>query len=305
MKISTRQIAAFVAVADQENFTRAARLLNISQPSLSALVKELESVLGAPVFDRTTRGVALSKVGQALLPIARRIHGDIDLMLTTSTDLSQLQQGTVRVACSNVIATSQLLPMASRFRAQFPRIKIDIVDAVEQSLADLVRSSSVDFAIASEIDPEPRIVQKRIGEDRLAAYVPAEHPLARQDRVAWSDLDDEPLVLLNKGSPLRQLVDRTAGRLGMWLSVEYEVSFGTTALALADRGLAIAILPTNALQPNASYGCLRKALIKPFVPRRVVIMSLARRTLSPAAESFQKLCSKDFSINFEKELQPD
>lgn len=298
MKISTKQIAAFIAVADQESFTRAARQLHITQPSLSGLVRDLELILGMPLFDRTTRGATLSAVGRELLPIALRIQDEINVMLSTSTDMSGLLRGKVRTACSTVIASTQLIPIASRFETLFPGIKVEIIDAVEQSLADLVRRQDVDFAVATEVDPEPRIVQTRIGEDHLAVYVPADHRLASQDKVTWKDLEDEPLALLNKGNPIRKLVDRTAGRLGLWLTVTYEVSFGTTALAMADRGLALTILPTNAQQANTTHNCLRKRLVSPSIPRRVIIMSLARRSLSPAAADFQNYCAQEFLNDF-------
>ena len=298
MKITTKQIAAFLAVADLKNFTQAAGHLNITQPSLSGLVRDLEETLGASLFDRTSRGAKLTAIGHKLLPIALRTRDDIDTMLSTSVDMSQLLRGKVRVACSTVIAVTQLIPIASRFEALFPGIKIEINDSVEQSLADTVRREDVDFALATEVDPEPRIVQTRVCEDRLAVYVPADHALAALEDITWKSLENQPLALLNKGNPIRKLVDRTAGRLGLWLTPEYEVSFGTTALALADRGLALAILPTNAQQANATYVCQRKRLIRPSVPRRIVIMSLARRTLSPASAEFQKYCADELSSSF-------
>lgn len=298
MRITTKQIAAFVTVADQQNFTRAARMLNITQPSLSALMRDLEDTLGVQLFDRTTRGVALTTVGRQLLPIALRVRDDVELMLSTSSGLSRLSQGRVRIACSMVMAISQLIPLASRFEARFPNVKVEVIDTVEQSLADLVRDEAVDFAIATEVDPEPRIVQTRIGEDRLAAYVPADHPLAGRAQVTWAELSAEPLALLHKGSPLRQVVDRTAGRLGLWLNKAYEVSFGATALALVERGLAATILPANALQAESGYTCRRIALVKPTVPRHVVIMSLNGRSPSPPAVEFQKFCTTHFSSSF-------
>lgn len=298
MKISTKQVAAFVAIADQKSFTRAARQLHITQPSLSGLIRDLEQTLGAALFDRTTRGATLSALGRELLPVAQRVHEDIGLMLSISTDMSVLSRGKVRIACSTVIASTHLIPIACQFETRFPGIRVEIVDAVEQSLADLVRREEVDLAVATEVDPEPRIVQTRVGEDRLAIYVPADHALAKRDGVVWKDLEDQPLALLSKGNPIRTLVDRTAGRLGCWLNVKYEVSFGTTALALADRGRALTILPTNAQQANTTHLCVRKPLLRPSVPRRVILMALARRPLSPAAGSFQGFCTRELSERF-------
>lgn len=237
-------------------------------------MRDLEGTLGVQLFDRTTRGVALTAVGHQLLPIAQRVRDDIGLMLSTSSGLSRLTLGRVRIACSMVLAISQLIPMASRFEAGFPNVKVEVIDTVEQSLADMVRDETVDFAVATEVDPEPRIIQTRIAEDRLAAYAPAGHRLADCAQVTWAELCGEPLALLHKSSPLRQVVDRTAGRLGLWLNKAYEVSFDATALAMVERGMAVTIPPTNAMQSETGLTCRRIALVKPSVPRHVVIMSL-------------------------------
>lgn len=301
LKITTKQIAAFVAIADQQSFTRAARQLNITQPSLSGLIRDLEQVVGLTLLDRRARGATLTTVGQDLLPIALRVKDDIETMLSTSNELSARVRGRVRIACSTVIASTQLIPIASRYEARFPGIKVQIMDAVEQSLADLVRLEQVDLAVATEVDPEPRIVQTPIGKDYLMAYVPANHPLAERDQITWKDLENQSLAVLCKGNPIRTLVDRTAGRLGFMLRSDYEVSFGTTALALADRGLALTILPRNAQQANTVHTCLRKPLIQPTVPRRVIMMSLTGKTLSPAAAEFQTFCVKEMAEGFRQD----
>lgn len=299
MRITTKQIAAFVALADQQSFTRAARLLSVAQPSLSATIRDLEDVLGVTLFDRTSRGVSLSSAGTQFLPVAQRVHSDIGLMLSTSSGLTNLSQGRIRVACSNIIAATHIIPIACRFEERFPSIKVEIVDASEQSLADLVRSEEVDFAVATEVDPEPRIVQTRIAEDRMAVFMHASHRFLDQEEVAWAELANEPLALLHKNSPLRKLVDRTAGRLGIWLMVENEVSFRSTALALVEHRRMLTILPTNAVNTHTPSGCGVRRLVRPTVPRRVVILSLAGRSPSPASAQFQAECAEQFEICFD------
>lgn len=292
MKISTKQIQAFVTVAAQQSFSQAANILGVTQPSLSLLIKDLERVLSVSLFDRNTRGVRLSQAGKELLPVAERILSDLQRIEATSGNFSNLAQGQVQVACSSVLAAGPLPLALRKFETDHPGVRVIIRDAAEQALADLVRNDLVDFAIASQVENDPRIYQELVQTDQMAAYLAPDHPLAIHKTLGWRQLGDQPLALLDRNSPLRHIVDRTAGRLGIWLNTRYEVTFGTTALALAEQGLAVAILPANAMR-NESYLCLRRILTKPLANRNIMLMRLANRKSGRAVDTFWDYCRRE------------
>ncbi|KRW94663.1 LysR family transcriptional regulator [Paracoccus sp. MKU1] len=294
MKLSTRQIQAFVTIAAQSSFSQAANILGVTQPSLSLLIREMERMLDLSLFDRNTRGVRLSRVGQDLLPIAERILADLRRIEEAAGDFATLSRGEVRVACSAVSAAGPLPVAIRRFERDFPGIRVMIKDTAEQNLADLVRGDHVDFAIATQVETDPRIHQELLHSDQMAAYVAPDQPFAQSETIRWSELGDTPLALLDRNSPLRHIVDRIAGRLGIWLNTRYEVTFGTTALALAEQGLAVAILPSNAIMGRGTpYRVLRKPLSRPIAARNIVLMRLANRTASPAEEAFWQYCRQE------------
>lgn len=294
MKLSTRQIQAFVTIAAQSSFSQAANILGVTQPSLSLLVREMERMLDLSLFDRNTRGVRLSRAGQDLLPIAERILADLRRIEDAAGDFATLSRGEVRIACSAVFAAGPLPAAIRKFERDFPGIRVMIKDTAEQNLADLVRGDHVDFAIATQVETDPRIHQELLHSDRMAAYIAPDQPFAQAETIRWSELGDTPLALLDRNSPLRHIVDRTAGRLGIWLNTRYEVTFGTTALALAEQGLAVAILPSNAVMGDqASYRVLRKPLSRPAAIRNIMLMRLANRAASPAEAAFWQCCRQE------------
>lgn len=293
MKLSTRQIQAFVTIAAQNSFSQAANILGVTQPSLSLLIREMERILDLSLFDRSTRGVRLSRAGQDLLPIAGRILADLRRIEEASGDFATLSRGEVRIACSSVIAAGPLPLAIRKFERDYPGVRVMIKDTAEQNLADLVRGDHVDFAIATQVETDPRLYQELVRSDEMAAYIAPDHPLAQSEAISWRDLDNQPLALLDRNSPLRHIVDRIAGRLGIWLNTRYEVTFGTTALALAEQGLAIAILPGNAMHDGTSYRVLSKPLSRPTAKRNIMLMRQANRTASPAEETFWQYCQRE------------
>lgn len=290
MRITTRQIQGFVLVAAHQSFSQAASILGVTQPSLSLQIKELEKVLGVSLFDRNTRGVRLTQAGNELLSTAQRVLSDLQRLEDSAGDLSRLAHGEVRIACSFVMAANILPPALRRFQTNFPKVRVTITDTAEQNLAGLVRDDLVDFALATAIESDPRLEQDRIGADQMAVYIAEDHPLAAQESITWHQLAEMPLALLHRSSPLRTIVDQTAGRLGLWLDVRFEVTFGITALALVEQGLAATVLPSNAMRKQGQFHCLHKPLVRPVTHRDIMLVRPAKRGLAPAAQRFADYC---------------
>jgi LysR family carnitine catabolism transcriptional activator len=301
IQLSTRQIQAFVLIAAHQSFSQAANVLGVTQPALSLMMKGLEKTLGVSLLDRNTRGVRLTQAGNELLVTAQRILSDLQHLEEAAGDLSRLAHGEVRIACSFVMA-SNIVPLAlRRFQNDYPGVRVTITDTAEQNLAGLVRDGLVDFALATAIEADPRLEQEIIGSDQMAVYLAEGHPLSDLDSITWQQLAEMPLALLNRGSPLRQIVDNTAGRLGLWLDVRYEVTFGTTALALVEQGLAASVLPSNAMRNQDQFRCMRKTLVRPVARRDIMLVRLARNGLEPSAEMFANYCRQEIAQTPERQ----
>ena len=116
MDLNLRQVRAFVSVAHLGSFTRAAKLLNLSQPALTVQIRKLEEALGVRLFDRNTRAVALTRMGRELAPMLQRVLSELDAMVVETRDLAAKRRGVVRIAALPSFAAGVLPEIIVRFR---------------------------------------------------------------------------------------------------------------------------------------------------------------------------------------------
>src|SRR5471030_3504742 len=143
MDLNLRDIRAFIAVAQAGNFTRAAVRLHLSQPALTVQIRRLEETIGARLFDRNSRSVALTPVGRDLLPVLQKSLGDMEQVLQDARALSDGSTGTVRIACLPSFAASLLPDLVRDFRQLVPGAVFDIRDVVANGVNALVRDEQV------------------------------------------------------------------------------------------------------------------------------------------------------------------
>ncbi|MFC4120252.1 LysR family transcriptional regulator [Nonomuraea zeae] len=185
-----RQLAYFVAVADEGGFGRAAERLHIVQPAVSQQVGRLERELGAPLFDRSKRQVRLTEAGQRLLPEARAVLAAADRArraVTGSADATTLRIGVSRAPGQRLYAMLERLAPALRVRL------IKMEKPAERLAA--VRSGELDAALVRLVEAAPGLELFPAWTDPLVVALPAGHPLAAQPQVRLEQLGDLPVRL--------------------------------------------------------------------------------------------------------------
>src|SRR5258708_20510134 len=120
MDLNMRQVRAFVSVAHLKSFTRAATLLNVSQPALTVQIRKLEEILGIRLLDRNSRTVDITRVGRELLPVFQRVLHELDAVIMDTRGLATQQHGVVRIAALPSFAATLLPPIISPFRRTTP-----------------------------------------------------------------------------------------------------------------------------------------------------------------------------------------
>src|SRR5580692_6987678 len=130
MDLNLRDIRAFIAVAQTGNFTRAAARLHLSQPALTVQIRRLEDTVGARLFDRNSRSVALTQTGRELLPLLQRSLNDMEQALRDARAFGEGASGTVRLACLPTFASSALPELIQAFRKRVPQARFQIRDVV-------------------------------------------------------------------------------------------------------------------------------------------------------------------------------
>ncbi|HEX4108678.1 MAG TPA: LysR family transcriptional regulator [Solirubrobacteraceae bacterium] len=244
-----RQLATFVAVAEEASFTRAAGRLHIVQSAVSAGVRSLEKELGAMLFDRSTHSVRLTDAGHALLPEARATLAAAQAARDAVDEARGGLRGTVVLGTMQAqgMRAIDLAGVLAAFRAEHPGVGVQIRHSGGSSeLARDVRDGRLDLAfVAFPGDSPPGVELLPLACEPIMLAMPAGHPLAARTDVELSALRDEPLVDLPAGWGIRMAVDRAFAAAGLSRTITYEVNDTATMLELIRNGLAIGMLPRS------------------------------------------------------------
>lgn len=286
MNVTLRQLHAFIAVAQTGSFTLAAERLFVTQSALSGLIRELETALGLRLFDRSTRRLRLSVMGQELYPQIEKILQDLDTVVSEVGNLKALQRGKVRVAVPQLLACTLLPQVMADFQAQHPGVQLRLVDCPVESVIARVFSGEVDIGIGPERETNSDIEAVQLFHLPFMAVMPANHRLAAASQVRWADFAEQTLITLQ--GQFTELLMSDAGEAARDLHSDafMQVTFMTTALALVQAGLGVALCMPYARALVEQYGLVMRPLQEPQVRRSFWTFTRKGRALPPAAEEF-------------------
>lgn len=295
INISLKQIKAFIAIAETGSFTEACALLHLSQPALSISIKNLEEELGGKLIARTTRALGLTPEGEVFLPVARRLLADWDSALGDVHSLFAKQRGKLKIAAMPSFATSQLPPILKRFHDQYPNISVSVDDVVAEDVVDLVRSGKAEIGVAfTPSDAGNDLEFRALFTDRFVAALPPGHELAAQKTVSWSALAKSPLLLLQKPSSIRELIEKSLGNSDIAITIGFEAHQLVTLGRMVACGLGVSAIPTLSREQMESLGVVCRPLNKPVISREVSIVTRRRYPLSAAAQAMLELINGNF-----------
>ena len=251
-----RQLQHFVAVAEEEHFTRAARRVNIVQSALSSSVRALEEELGGKLFVRSTRQVRLTATGRVFLEKARAVLDAVHEARDAVAAIQGLKQGTLSIGTVQSLPAFLDLPsLLAEFHAQHPGVEVRLCQGSSSHLLDRIRSGWLDLAFLPLFEPPDDVATTMIACDALVVVCPPAHALAGRKDVRIADLAQEAFVDFEPGWGTRRLVDHEFAKAGVTRRTAFEVSDLTTLLDLVRRGLGVALIPEAIAEANkASLG---------------------------------------------------
>jgi DNA-binding transcriptional LysR family regulator len=286
MNINLRQLRAFVSIGRLGSFTKAADALHATQPALSAQIRELEEALGVKLFDRSTRSVSLTQAGEDLLPFVDNVLGDLGSVVARARDVAHRNTGRVTIAALPSLAATLMPAAIAQMRARHPGITVVVKDALAERIIGLIRADEVDLALTSAPPIDPQLKFTPLLTDRMVAVLPPGHPLARARTVKLADLLASPLVLMDRDSSVRRIVDAACASIGRMAEPAYEAAYMSTAIGLVRAGLGATLLPSSAAELRGAGDVVIRDLDAPRVERGLGILKQQRRAYSPAAEAF-------------------
>ncbi|HET9578853.1 MAG TPA: LysR substrate-binding domain-containing protein [Usitatibacter sp.] len=289
MKIDTLGVQAFLAIADQGGFGRAAEALHITQAALSRRLQNLESFLGVKLVERTTRSVALTRIGLDFLPQARRLLTDLASALMEIRETGKAMRGDVTIACVPTVGVHYLPRIVQQYAALHPQNRIRILDHSSSGVAAAVLRREAEFGINMQGAGHPELTSIPLLQDRLVLVCRDDHPLARKPRLSWKQLETHAVILPGHESGNRPHIDLALERHGVSLQAFYEVQRSSTAVGMVAKGVGVAVVPALAVQKDAYPGLRVTPLVDPVVSRTLVLLSRQRAQLTPAAQALYEV----------------
>ena len=271
------------------NFTRAASELHISQSAFTVQIRQLEDALGVTLFDRTKRRVALTSAAREVMVPLERLTIEAEAIVSRTRQIAGLRRGVVSLAVLPLVA-AQLLPEAIQiFRRRYPGVTVQMKDVVADRLIEMVKKEEVDFGVGtcSHADRELRTTPLLV--DSLCAFMPRAHLLARQESVTLRELVNHPLILIGKGTSVREVLDEAVRREKLSLTAAFETNYVSTSIGLVRAGLGIAVLPDSVEYSEDVRDIRCLSITRPALSRKIEMIRRKDRSLSPAAEQMMSV----------------
>jgi len=287
--VNLRHLEAFVAVARQGGFTRAADRLCLTQPTVSGQIKELEEELGLTLFHRFPRRVELTEAGERLLPRAEEVLRARDRLLEEAAAYQGLAIGTLQVHASTIPGEYLLPAFLARFKRGHPGVRVILRVADSGDVVRRVQSGEAEVGVVGERGGEDGLAYRRLWRDRVGLFAPAGWNLPPV--VPPRALGDLPVVLREPGSGTRRAVERALGPRVRRLRVVAE--FGSTAAVLeaVRAGIGAGFVSERAAAAWVEAGRIAAVAVEGVLPveRWFYAVWDPRRTPGPAAEAFLRL----------------
>ena len=250
--IENKLLAAYIAVAEELHFGRAAARLNIAQPALSRQIMQLEDKLRTRLLERTQRSVQMTPAGRVFLDRARRILLDVDRAADEVKRVAFGQEGHLKIGFIHSSTFSVSPPIFRAFRSAYPGIELRLSEMTiaEQLLA--LEDETIDLGILRLPIANPKVSYEVLREEKLVLAVPGDHPLAGRSSISLESLFEEDFVMFSQyNSPL--FYSRTVAmcdRAGFMPNIVQHATQIHTVLGLVAAGIGISIVPDVARELN-------------------------------------------------------
>lgn len=281
MAIVFTHLRSFHAVAENHGFTAAANALNISQPTVTTQVKELEDRYAVELLIRRGRRVELTETGAALFDISRRImslHEEAEELLLSS---GRLTTGQLRLAAVGPFHATE---MVARFLAQYPSIKVSMLLGNSDQTLQRILDLESDVAILAHAIDDPRVYTLPFSTHEVVVFVNDEHPWYARESVKIAELSTQPLILRETGSTTRRAFERAAQEADVVINPLLEIGSREGVWKAVERGLGIGVVADFEFVPHPRLKTIRIADVEVRTEYRLAC--LLERRHSPKIEAF-------------------
>ena len=285
-----RDLRYFETIAELEHIGRATERLHRTQPALTSSVRRLEQACGAPLLERSGRGVRLTPAGKVLLKWARRVRFDTEDAKREIGDLGRGLSGHIRIGIVPTAAQFLLPPAVRQLMQEAPEVTLRTAVALIDTLKPMLRAGELDLMVATESNPEEGFTSQLLAEDHIVVAASAKHEILRKEPTL-RDLCPYRWVLQQPGAPTRDWLDHTFDRKRLprpVVQVESTMLLTLPAL-IAETGL-LSFISRRHLDGTGGPSPLREVRLKETTMRRRLVVSYRESSyMLPAAKRLIEL----------------
>lgn len=283
--VDLKHLTCFISAVECSSFSHAALIQDLSQPSLSTRIRQLETAVGASLFHRHGRGAEPTSAGRALYERIHPLIGQLQTALVEVSAADAMYQGEVVVGIVPTVAGRISVPLAEG-KGLKRNIKVRVVESFSGHLQDWLLRGDIDIAVCTSMPRRRGISQVLIRAEPLQLIGSRQGGPARDD-VRFDALREVPLILGSTRHSIRQILEQTSSRLGVALRVQHEVDSLDAQLRFVQQGLGYAVLTEGALSGLAQSKALRAwNIVEPRIHRHLVVATYPRHEAAkPAVKS--------------------
>ena len=286
--MTLRHLHIFVTVFQAGGITRAAHILHVAQPSISLAVHELEEHYGVRLFERTGRKIVPTERGRSFYGYALHIVSLFRDMEHHMADWNSA--GTLRIGASITVGTHVLPALLDRCRQQFPDIRAEVVINNSATIERFAVDNAIDVGLIENNPEHPDIHSTPFRKDRLCGIAPPGHPLAGRAGVTLPELARFPLLLREKGSGSREILDACFALEQLSIRPLWESVSNQAIISGVAAGLGIAVLSELLVAPSVQTGRVSAFSLQPALERNFIIIRHKSKYLTPPLQAFMELC---------------
>jgi DNA-binding transcriptional LysR family regulator len=288
--MDTRQLAAFCAVVERKSFSQAAERLGISQPAVSLQIRSLEQRLGRQLLDRSGRRVEPTEAGLRLYRGAQRLLALEEQVLDQVTGAAEGDlRGRLELGASSGPGETVLPLLLCEFQRLHPAVSVALFVSDTQTIVDLVARRELELGVVGAARRHRSVVFEPFFRDEVVLACPPKHRFAGRT-IALADLRAEPVILMQDGAGVRQVIEDELRRAGVRLrdlNVRLELGLQESVRSAVRAGYGITFISRSAVASDLDAGTIAAARVKGLKPsREISLVRGAGRATTRAAQVF-------------------
>lgn len=296
-------VKAFYYAAKYGSVTRAAEVMNLSQPAVSQSIKQLENEIGLSLFYRESRGIRLTVAGELLYEHVSQGYELIEKGLTKLRRLKNLELGEVRIGASDMTLRYYLLPYLETFHERYPEIKVTVSNAPTPETLSMLDSGTIDFGVVSSpFSTTDELWVKKVREIEDIFVAGRRFISHKNHTLDLQNLETLPLVLLEGNTSTRSYMDGFLRQNGVTITPEFELATSDMIVQFVLRNLGIGCVVRDFAREALEEGTLFELRFNKMIPKRSICVVRNKRVpLSPAAGKLMELLEENERKSYDSE----